>query len=90
MSVDFERSNSRQRNRSASITGRHNNNTNNTSLPNSPNSNNSTQSAQRSRSNERKGKDRSVSFSTFQRNSTSTSNSSDHKPPLVDPNYSQI
>ncbi|PKC01569.1 hypothetical protein RhiirA5_426508 [Rhizophagus irregularis] len=35
-------------------------------------------------------KDRSVSFSTFQRNNTSAPNSSDHKPSLVDPNCSQI
>ncbi|PKC52319.1 hypothetical protein RhiirA1_481785 [Rhizophagus irregularis] len=67
-----------------------NNNTNNTSSPNSSNSNKPVQSAQRSRSNERKGKDRSVSFSTSQRNNTSTSNSSGHKPPSVDPNCSQI
>ncbi|PKC54679.1 hypothetical protein RhiirA1_476860 [Rhizophagus irregularis] len=85
-----DRSNSRQRNHSASHTGRNNNNTNNISSPNFSNSDNSTQSAQRPRSNERKGKDRSVSFSTFQRNSTSTPNSSGHKPPLVDLNCPQI
>ncbi|EXX72090.1 hypothetical protein RirG_072570 [Rhizophagus irregularis DAOM 197198w] len=72
-------------------TGRSNNNTNNTSSPNPSNSNKSIQSAQRPRSNERKGKDRLVSFSTFQRNNTSIPNSSGHKqPPLVDPNCSQI
>ncbi|PKC53413.1 hypothetical protein RhiirA1_479346 [Rhizophagus irregularis] len=63
-----DRSNSRQRNHSANNTGRSNNNTNNTSSPNPSNSNKSIQSAQRPRSNERKGKDRSVSFSTSQRN----------------------
>ncbi|PKB99946.1 hypothetical protein RhiirA5_403424 [Rhizophagus irregularis] len=36
------------------------------------------------------GKDRSVSFSTSQRNNIATPNSSAHKPPLVDPNCSQI
>ncbi|PKC09407.1 hypothetical protein RhiirA5_375495 [Rhizophagus irregularis] len=42
-------------------------------------------------SNSRQCKDRSVSFSTSQRNSTSIPNSSGHKqPPLVDPNCSQI
>ncbi|PKK64583.1 hypothetical protein RhiirC2_716177 [Rhizophagus irregularis] len=85
-----DHSNSRQCNCSASITGQYNNYTNNTSLPNSSNSNNSTQSAQRSCSNEHKGKDRSVSFSTSQRTSPSTSNSSGHKLLLVDPNCSQI
>ncbi|PKC56192.1 hypothetical protein RhiirA1_474371 [Rhizophagus irregularis] len=85
-----DRSNSRQRNHSASNTGRNNNNNNNTSSSNSLNSNDSTQSAQRPRSNERKGKDRSVSFSTSQHNSASPPNSSGHKPPLVDPNCSQI
>ncbi|EXX77395.1 hypothetical protein RirG_024100 [Rhizophagus irregularis DAOM 197198w] len=85
-----DRSNSRQRNHSANNTGRNNNYNNNASSPNSLNSNNSTQSAPRPRSNERKGKERSVSFSTSQRNSTFTSNSSGHKPPLVDPNCSQI
>ncbi|PKK57729.1 hypothetical protein RhiirC2_797531 [Rhizophagus irregularis] len=71
-------------------TGWNNNNTNNTFPPNSSNFTNSTQSARRPRSNERKGKDRSVSFSTFQCNSTSAPNSSGHKPSLVDPNCSQI
>ncbi|PKY33487.1 hypothetical protein RhiirB3_394843, partial [Rhizophagus irregularis] len=61
-----DHSNSRQRNHSANNTGRSNNNTNNTSSPNPSNSNKSIQSAQRPRSNERKGKDRSVSFSTSQ------------------------
>ncbi|EXX71181.1 hypothetical protein RirG_080780 [Rhizophagus irregularis DAOM 197198w] len=71
-------------------TGRNNNYNNNASSPNSLNSNNSTQFAPRPRSNEHKGKERSVSFSTSQRNSTFTPNSSGHKPPLVDPNCSQI
>ncbi|PKK55877.1 hypothetical protein RhiirC2_801265, partial [Rhizophagus irregularis] len=85
-----DRSNSRQRNHSANNAEQNNNTTNNTSSPNSSNFSNSTQSAQRPRSNERKGKDHSVSFFTSQRNSTATPNSSGHKPPLVDPNCSQI
>ncbi|GBC13150.1 hypothetical protein RIR_jg30392.t1 [Rhizophagus irregularis DAOM 181602=DAOM 197198] len=86
-----DRSNSRQRNHSANNTGRSNNNTNNTSSPNPSNSNKSIQSAQQPRSNERKGKDRSVSFFTSQRNSTFIPNSSGHKQPfLVYPNCSQI
>ncbi|PKY35469.1 hypothetical protein RhiirB3_456306 [Rhizophagus irregularis] len=47
-------------------------------------------SQSKDRSNSRQRKDRSVSFSTSQRNSSSTFNSSGHKPPLVDPNCSQI
>ncbi|GBC24179.2 hypothetical protein RIR_jg548.t1 [Rhizophagus irregularis DAOM 181602=DAOM 197198] len=85
-----DRSNFRQRNHSANNAKRNHNTTNNTSSPNSSNFRNSTQSAQRPRSNERKGKDRSVFFSTSQRNNIATPNSSGHKPPLVDPNCSQI
>ncbi|CAG8700933.1 18931_t:CDS:2, partial [Rhizophagus irregularis] len=83
-----DHSNSRQCNHSANNAEQ--NTTNNTSSPNSSNFCNSTQSAQRPRSNERKGKNRSVSFSTSQRNNTATPNSSGHKPPLVDPNCSQV
>ncbi|PKY31320.1 hypothetical protein RhiirB3_448867 [Rhizophagus irregularis] len=56
------------------------------------NNNNSSanRSRQRSCSQSKDCKDRSVSFSTSQRNSTSISNSSGYKPPLVDPNCSQI
>uniref|UniRef100_U9T114 RRM domain-containing protein n=1 Tax=Rhizophagus irregularis (strain DAOM 181602 / DAOM 197198 / MUCL 43194) TaxID=747089 RepID=U9T114_RHIID len=85
-----DRSNSRQHNHSANNTGRKNNNINNPSSPNSADPTNPNQSAQCSRSNEHKGKDRSVSFSTFQHHNTFASNSSGHKPPLVNPNCSQI
>ncbi|CAG8762065.1 7769_t:CDS:1, partial [Rhizophagus irregularis] len=85
-----DRSNSRQHNHSANNTGRKNNNINNPSSPNSADPTNPSQSAQCSRSNERKGKDRSVSFSTSQRHTTAAPNSSGHNPPLVDVNCSQI
>ncbi|PKK55968.1 hypothetical protein RhiirC2_801056 [Rhizophagus irregularis] len=66
--------------------GQNNSNINSAYSPNSINPTNPKQSAQRLRSNKRKGKDRSVLFSTSRHNNTSAPNSSGHNPPLVDPN----
>ncbi|PKY62369.1 hypothetical protein RhiirA4_488743, partial [Rhizophagus irregularis] len=81
-----ERSTSRHRNNSVNNSGRNNNsspaNSNNSKAPNN--------SAQRPRSNERRYKDRSVSFSASDRNKSDTTNSNGHKSPLIDPNSSQI
>ncbi|CAB4430183.1 unnamed protein product [Rhizophagus irregularis] len=81
-----ERSTSRHRNNSVNNSGRNNN----SSPPNSNNSKAPISSAQRPRSNERRNKDRSVSFSASDRNNSNTTNSNGHKSPLIDPNSSQI
>ncbi|PKY61255.1 hypothetical protein RhiirA4_431691 [Rhizophagus irregularis] len=81
-----ERSTSRHRNNSANNSGQNNN----SSPPNPNHSKAPNNSAQRPRSNERRNKDRSVSFSASERNNPNTTNSNGHKSPLIDPNSSQI
>ncbi|PKY63614.1 hypothetical protein RhiirA4_493273, partial [Rhizophagus irregularis] len=64
---------------------------NNSSSPvNSNNSKAPTNPVQRPRSNERKNKDRSISFSASERNNSNPASSNGHKLPLIDPNSSQI
>ncbi|PKY62478.1 hypothetical protein RhiirA4_488997 [Rhizophagus irregularis] len=63
---------------------------NNSSPPNSNHSKAPNNSAQRLRSNERRNKDHSVSFSASERNNSNPANSNGHKSPLIDPNSSQI
>ncbi|CAB4430549.1 unnamed protein product [Rhizophagus irregularis] len=81
-----ERSTSRHRNNSDNNSGRNKNSSAaNSNVSKAPNN-----SAQRPRSNERRNKDRSVSFSASERNDSNNTSSNGHKSPLIDSNSSQI
>ncbi|CAB4423750.1 unnamed protein product [Rhizophagus irregularis] len=94
--ADRNRQRSRSQSKDHSSSRHHANSTNdagqknNASSPNPNNSANHNVSTQRSQSKDRNSKNRSVSFSTSQRDYSTATNSNGHKPLLVDPNCSQI